>query len=64
MTMTTKTAENPTSFEEAAAARWLATTLAQARIDTKNVPSADAVDRIRARVFGPEPAQKARSIAA
>lgn len=65
MTMTTKTPNNLTSMVEATTVRWLAKTLAHARIDTKNVPTPDAVGRIRARVLGVEATQKTeRSIAA
>lgn len=63
--MTTKTADNLTTFEAAMTARWLAKTLAHARIENESVPTADAVDRIRTRVLGGETKQKAvRSIAA
>ncbi len=63
--MATKTPENLTNIEEATTARWLAKMLAQARIDVEDVPTAEAVDRIRARVLGAGTEQKAeRSIAA
>jgi hypothetical protein len=65
MTMTTKTPANVTPLEDAASARWLAATLANARVDVEAVPTAEAVDRIRARVLGERAPQKAqRSIAA
>jgi hypothetical protein len=65
MTMTTKTPENLTNIEEATTARWLTKTLAHARIEVQDVPTAEAVDRIRARILGTVPARKAeRSIAA
>lgn len=63
--MTTKTPTNISTMEEAASARWLAATLEHARIDVKSVPTADAVDRIRARVLGEQAPRKVRqSIAA
>jgi hypothetical protein len=65
MTMTTKAPENLTNIDEATTARWLATALEHARADVKTVPTAEAVDRIRARVLGIESARKTeRSIAA
>jgi hypothetical protein len=53
------------SIEAASNARWLSARLAPARARLKEAPTAEAVDRIRARVFG-EPAEKKthRSIAA
>jgi len=39
-------------FDDAAAARLLRLTLEPVRRDLAGVPSADAIDRIRARVFG------------
>jgi hypothetical protein len=53
------------SIETASNARWLSRALAPARARSKEAPTAEAVDRIRARVFG-ETAQKRdhRSIAA
>jgi hypothetical protein len=63
--MTTKTPANVTTIAEATTARWLAETLAQARVDVKSVPTAEAVDRIRARVLGERAPRKVRqSIAA
>jgi hypothetical protein len=68
MTDATKTADTTAtvhSIEAASTARWLASALAPARARAKQAPAADAIDRIRARVFG-EPAAKKRerSIAA
>jgi hypothetical protein len=63
--MPTETAANVTTIEDATAARWLAKTLAPARADVAAGPSAEAVDRIRARVFGEAaPRRAARKIAA
>jgi hypothetical protein len=64
--MTTKTeSATITSIETATTARWLTRTLAPARARTKDAPTAEAVDRIRARVFGEPAAKKTeRSIAA
>jgi len=50
--MTTATAHNVTGIEPAATARWLARALEPARRDVRTGPTAEAVDRIRARVFG------------
>jgi len=53
------------SIEAASNARWLSAALARARARSKDAPTADAVDRIRARVFGEAVEKKAhRSIAA
>ena len=63
--MTTKTPANVTDIEDATTARWLADTLDDARADVKAVPTAEAVDRIRARVLGETAARKTeRPIAA
>lgn len=63
--MTTKTPANVTDIEDATTARWLAGTLNDARASVKGVPTADAVDRIRARVLGEAaPRKTERSIAA
>jgi hypothetical protein len=52
-------------FDDAATARLLRLKLEPARRDLANAPSADAVDRIRARVFGtPALSRRHRSIAA
>jgi hypothetical protein len=65
MIMTTKTPANLTTIEEASTARWLTKTLANARIETQAVPTAEALDRIRTRVLGVHKPRKAeRSIAA
>lgn len=45
-------------FEDAANSRWLAAALAPARRRAQQEPSAAAVDRIRARVLGEQPARK------
>ena len=67
MTDTTKTATTATvhSIEAASTARWLANALAPARARAKQAPTENAIDRIRARVFGETGAKKReRSIAA
>ncbi len=65
MKMTTKTPANVTDIEDAATVRWLADTLGNARGDLKSIPTAEAVDRIRAQVLGIEaPRKSERSIAA
>lgn len=65
MKMTPKTPANVTTIEEATTARWLADMLEPARGDLKSIPTAEAVDRIRARVLGIEaPRTAQRSIAA
>ena len=57
--------ENVTTFEDASNSRWLAVKLAAARASVKAAPTEDAVERIRARVFGEGAARKKqRSIAA
>lgn len=48
MTTTNKLSD----FEDATTARWLTATLAPAKRRTKEGPTTEAVDRIRARVFG------------
>ena len=63
--MTAKTPANVTNIEQATTARWLAETLEHARADVTSVPTAEAVDRIRAQVLGVAASRKAeRSIAA
>lgn len=63
--MTDKTSASITSIETATTARWLSRALAPARYRSKEAPTAEAVDRIRARVFGETATKKAdRSIAA
>ena len=65
MKMTTNTPANVTDIEDATTVRWLADTLDDARADVKRVPTAEAVDRIRARVLGATVSRKTeRSIAA
>jgi hypothetical protein len=49
--MTTKTPARIEKIEDAATARWLARTLEPARARIETAPSAEAVDRIRARVL-------------
>jgi hypothetical protein len=41
-----------TDIEDAATVRWLARTLAQARAAMRHEPTEDAVERMRARIFG------------
>jgi hypothetical protein len=65
MNMTTKPADNITDIEDAAAAKWLAKLLEPARARAKAAPDAEAVGRIRARVFGDAlPRKASRRIAA
>jgi hypothetical protein len=65
MTMTTTAPDNVTAFEDAANSRWLAERLAPARARVQQEPTEDAVERIRARVFGDRAARKKqRKIAA
>jgi hypothetical protein len=56
--MTTTTSPKVTNIEQAATERWLAAALEHARAGLTDVPTADAVDRIRARVLGEQPARK------
>jgi hypothetical protein len=58
MTTTTETLDNVSTIEDASNARWLAAKLILARARAKETPSAEALDRIRARVFGPEAVRK------
>jgi hypothetical protein len=51
---------NVTDIEDAATVRWLAKTLEPARQRARKVPSAEAVDRIRAQVFGETQARRTR----
>jgi hypothetical protein len=61
----TKTHENITDIEDAANARWLAAKLTPARARSQDVPTLEAVDRMRAAIFGEAaPRRKERSIAA
>ncbi len=41
-----------TDIEDTATVRWLANTLAPARVEARHEPTEDAVDRMRARIFG------------
>jgi hypothetical protein len=54
---------NITSIEDAATVRWLARVLAPARNRLAGEPSDEALERVRARVFGEQP-RKARTLAA
>lgn len=63
--MPDESASNVTTIEDATTARWLSKALAPARAEAASGPSAEAVDRIRARVFGEAaPRRAARKIAA
>ncbi len=63
--MATRTAAQVTDIQDAATARWLSKQLEPARADVQALPSGEAVDRIRARVFGDAATRKtSRSIAA
>lgn len=66
MSMTTKTAAaKVTDIEDAVTAKWLARALEPARARASVRPDAEAVERMRARVFGDALPRKAgRSIAA
>ena len=44
--------DNVSDFEDAATARWLTAKLEPARKAARDVPSADAVARMRTRIFG------------
>jgi hypothetical protein len=61
--MTTEAAAAITSIEDASTARWLARALAPARNRVQAEPSDEAIQRIRARVFGEAP-KKERTLAA
>jgi len=50
--MTTSTVAKITDIEDAANVRWLAKMLEPARTRVRATPTDEAVDRIRARVFG------------
>ncbi len=61
-----KTTETPaaiTSIEDASAARWLASALEPARARGATEPTDEAIERIRARVFGERP-RRAGTLAA
>ena len=63
--MTTRTASKITDIEDAANVRWLAKKLEPARAQVQSAPTEEAVNRIRARVFGDAaPRKVSRSIAA
>jgi hypothetical protein len=60
-----KTHDNITDIEDAANARWLVGKLTPARVRCQDVPTLEAVDRMRATIFGEEAARrKEHSIAA
>jgi len=62
---TMSNANNINEIEDASTARWLSGALAPAQRRAKDGPTAEAIDRIRARVFGDAAPRKARrSIAA
>jgi hypothetical protein len=62
---TTITHEKISDIEDAANARWLAARLTAARARSQDVPTLEAVDRMRAAIFGEDaPRRKERSIAA
>lgn len=63
--MVTSPEPNISDFDDAAASRWLRLKLESARRTVAKAPTAEAVDRIRARVFGDAvPRRRHRSIAA
>ena len=63
--MVTSPEPNISAFDDASAARWLRMKLEPARRKVAGAPTAEAVDRIRARVFGEAvPRRRHRSIAA
>ncbi len=63
--MTAKTGANISTIEDAATSKWLTTALADARERMAQVPTDEALDRIRMRVFGEtSPRKQRRSIAA
>jgi hypothetical protein len=64
-TMTEHTPATVSDIEDAATARWLTRTLGPARAAVMRAPTAEAVDRIRARVLGEAaPRKHTRSLAA
>ncbi len=57
--------DNVSDFEDAATARWLAARLEPARMAAREVPSVEAIARMRARIFGEAaPVKKDTRIAA
>jgi hypothetical protein len=52
MKLTAEVLENVTDFEDAATAKWLTEKLEPARTLARGVPSAEAIARMRTRVFG------------
>ena len=52
LSMTNKTPANVTPIEDLAASRWLVAALAAARSEVQSEPTGEAVERIRARIFG------------
>jgi hypothetical protein len=61
--MTTEAPASISSIEDAAMARWLTRTLAPTRARVLGEPSEEAIERIRARLFGEAP-KKTRILAA
>jgi hypothetical protein len=61
--MTTEAPATITNFEDAATVRWLVRVLAPARNRVASGPTDEALERIRARIFGEAP-RKARTLAA
>ena len=59
--MTTKAPARISSFEDATTAKWLASALAPTRRRTASEPNAEAVARIRTRVFGETQAASGKS---
>jgi hypothetical protein len=61
--MTAKTPAAITNIEDAATVRWLAGVLAPVRNRVTTEPSEQAIERMRARIFGEAP-RKSRTLAA
>ena len=61
--MTTEAPAPISSIQDASTARWLARALEPARARVLAAPTDDALERIRARIFGERP-RKARTLAA
>jgi hypothetical protein len=57
-TMSATKSANANEIEAAATARWLAATLAPARVRVKTYPTSAAIDRMRTRVLGPDAAKR------